>query len=287
MKTQCSTYLSIKNISIYVDLNFAGLNRKAIRQEWLFTEKRAAGSPTRLYHLDALPDEIQIIWAGWGNQQEQDAYIREIDKGDKGRPDTVPTAITPDQAEITLGWPTRNTWKAEKGKKWDGHSRGLCPAARKILLTRFPELTHIQPGSVNLPEITPGITPRHAVNPGTPASTVQRMPQNQEIKPYTRLMSQPDEPTKETSVKPAPDSRDKEIELLKEMMEQKDQMIQLLQGTLADNKDTIANQKDFISSQKETIEMKNHDLNEKALEINDLKRELESAQEPRTDSQAC
>lgn len=281
MELLYSTCLSIKNISIYVDLNFAGLNRKAIRQKWLYTEKRAAGSPTRLYYIDALPDEIQSIWAGWDIQQEQEAHLWETAKGDKARPDIVPSPVTFEQAEIALGWPERKTWKAEKGKKWDGKSRGLCPEAREKLITRFPELKCVQAGTVELP-----------AHPGELIAT--RSPAQREMVPFVQdstaevvmeppgnmykatpthdgTVLSPEGSQKNTNIPDTGswvlDARDREIELLKEMLNQKDQMIRLLQGTLTDKENVIL-------QQKEIIEMKNQVLKEKEQKINLLKRDL-------------
>lgn len=261
--------LTIRNIAILLNLNVHSLNKKSNRQLWPYREERRRGRPTGLYYFDALPDDIQIAFANWDVFRGVAARDREIEKGDKGRPESVPTPITEDDAKVLLGWPLRVSWKADTGKKWDGESRGLCLEARKILSKNFPYFNHIEQGTVDLPEMEPPSPPEETTYPvpkeDTPATVAESSVQ------YDRVLLE----SKEKDIA----AKDREIELLKLMLDQQQQMTQILQNTITD-KDRM------IAQQRETIEMKNQELNEKSLEIRDLKREMEAAKAGRTNIQA-
>ncbi len=142
-------------LGCYSKKHSISLNKKAVRQKWsYFTDNSGSGTPTKLYPLDMLPNEIQIAWAQWDEYQYNEARIKEELKGEKSETHRIPPPITKDQAKIALAWPERTTWFKEwppghrpktGAKVYDGKSKGLCPQARKILLERFSGLDHVTP----------------------------------------------------------------------------------------------------------------------------------------------
>ena len=276
-------------ISQVLNLTSISLLRKASRQNWLYSEQiEGVGSPTRYYPLSTLPDEIQVAWASWDLNKQQDAIIREQGKGEKGRPGAVPDATSVELAAEALSWPIRNAYyqkiPPEPGKRkgrskvYDGFSTGLCQDARDILLNRFPQLAHIQPAP---PELRP--------DPKTAGS----FPQNKDTIYSVPPKAEPDtiyntpEPPAEKSV------REMEIEGLKRLLEEKDKALEEKERMIQSQErmitsiQTMSDQKDdFIQMQKEIIAVKTAESQEKSLEISLLKRELESAEEEHTRTQA-
>src|SRR3989339_741310 len=105
--------ITIEEISEITGLVLSGIYDKSRRQQWPFDEEASRGKPKKLFHVDALPEEIQAIWVK-----------------------TLPL----DELEPVLKWPIRMSYYQGGLKVWDAKSRGLCPQAREILLERFPEL---------------------------------------------------------------------------------------------------------------------------------------------------
>ena len=122
----------------FLSLHPATVTRAGLSEEWPYIEDSQGGGrfPRRVYEVQAVPNRHQTAWA-------------------------LSAEISQAQAQEALKWPLRESYYRPRQKVWDGHSRGLCPAARAELLKRFPQLAHIQPGSV---------PPREATeNPARPA----------------------------------------------------------------------------------------------------------------------
>ena len=128
-------YLKRLDIAYIACLTINGLGEKSIRQKW----PSLPGKPIILYDINTLPDDIQIAWASWSEEKYQEAINKEMERGVKARTDRVPPPITSGQAKEAITWPVRNSYFVTGKKVYDGESKGLCPAARKILLERFGE----------------------------------------------------------------------------------------------------------------------------------------------------
>lgn len=207
---------TISDLAAYLGLANRGLYEKAQRQQWPVEEMPSQrGKPTFTYTFDTLPNEVQEAWAAWDERKYQKVVEQEKTKGD-GRPDAVPQPVTWEQAKEALTWPERTTYyktitppgyiKGPKPKVYDGVSRGLCPAARKILLERFPELK----------SITPGV----ALQPSTVADS-----ENQTVREQPRTWSPP------PLTQQLPDSI-RELRLLEKLLDEKDKRIELLEKQL-------------------------------------------------------
>ena len=144
-------------LTFILSLKLRGIQEKSIRQNWVYSElQEGRGNPTRIFFLDSLPDEIQVAWAKWDEEKYLLALKSEKRKDSKGRPDRVPEPVELEHAKEVLGWPERTSYymqppesgetkdKAKRGRLgrvYDGASYGLCPAAKRILLDRFPSLS--------------------------------------------------------------------------------------------------------------------------------------------------
>jgi len=141
--------------------SFKSLNNKARKQEWPYIrQQKASGSPVHLYPLSALPDELQIAWAHWDQTKAAQCIQDERGKAERGRPGRVPEPVSYIQAQEALQLRNRLTYYQAPSKDYqvepsyrriyDGQSRGLCLAAREVLLERFGQSSASEPAKESL-----------------------------------------------------------------------------------------------------------------------------------------
>lgn len=155
-------WLEIIELAFVAGLSsFKSLNNKARKQNWPhIKQQRAYGSPIHLYPLSGLPDDLQIAWAMWDQEKVTQAVEKERSKPGGGKSNRIPLGIGTNLAQRALSLPIRTTYFQTLTKTdllngiqkriYDGYSRGLCPAAREILLERFPQLATIAPEAENI-----------------------------------------------------------------------------------------------------------------------------------------
>lgn len=248
--------LTVAAIGQILNLNNIALSRKARRQNWPYYEdKQGVGSPTHLYPLPTLPDDIQCAWAGWGEKQRLEALKREESKQKKGRVEAVPDAITKEQAAEALSWKSRRVYyqkiPPEPGKKkgrskvYDGLSSGLCTEARQILSDRFPELipvTHLPP-----PESSSGTNNKR----GDLSSEVKK----NTLYNRSTLWA----------------SESAQAERLKHILERKSKIVQETEQMFMDIQAMLDQKDDLIKMQKDTITRQDKIIKDQASEIMRLK----------------
>jgi len=136
--------------------SFKSLNNKARKQNWPYIrQQKASGSPVHLYPLSGLPDELQIAWAQWDGEKRTQCIALEQEKQDKGKPERVPELVRLEQAQEAFKLNNRFTYYQVPSKDYqteqasrrvyDGKSRGLCQAAREVLIERFEQLNPTAP----------------------------------------------------------------------------------------------------------------------------------------------
>jgi len=134
-------YFQITEIASLLQLSSStSLTNKARSQAWPhLKQSHKNGSPLHLYPLSRLPDEVQVAWAAW-DEDQRSLFQRQ-------NPDTTRLPLPPSLAQLRLAasWPQRNGYyqfhssKTLPRKTYDGESWGLCPAARLLLQRRLPD----------------------------------------------------------------------------------------------------------------------------------------------------